>query len=102
MSDATGNKPIPGTIESLSMSLEVTAIATLMNAMQGADRKLSVEAAGMVLKALGKDSKPKETTTGNNLLTINMLGPIKDSMKGLASMATLIGGKESASDVSEH
>jgi len=98
MSDTNQTRPIPGTIESLSMSLEVTAIATLMGAMQGADKKLGVEAAGMVLKALGKESKPKETAPAGQSLTINMLGPLKDSLKGVAEMASLIREKESATD----
>lgn len=97
MSDEAPKSP-SGSIESLSSQLEAVAVSTLLGAMIGNDRVLAVNAAGMVLKALGKDSKPKETAQPQNVLNINMLGPLKESMKGLASMATLIGGKDNATD----
>lgn len=96
MSDS--NTIRPGSVDAMSTALEAVAVATLMSAMNGPDKKLGVDAAGMVLRALGKDAKAKETASTSNVLTINMLGTLKESMKGIASMAQLIKDKEGADD----
>jgi hypothetical protein len=97
MSDAS-TRPAPGSIEALSSQLEAVAVATLMQAMTGKDQKIAVEAAKATLMALGKDRKPAEPVNTGNTFNIALLPNMREAMKGLGSVAKLIGGGEELAD----